>query len=56
METHNQLVTYTMAIRVDSPQRLANIQTGIRFLVENLDARIFILKADSEPKFWVDKI
>ncbi len=54
MNTFNQLVTYLIPIRIDSPERLANLNTVIRFLVEQQDATIFILEADVKSQLNLD--
>lgn len=49
---HNSLdtLTFLLPVRIDSPERLANLMATVRFHSERTDAEFIVLEADDTPK------
>ena len=50
MNTSLDTLTFLLPVRIDSPERLANLMAAVRFYSESTDAKFIVLEADDTPK------
>lgn len=50
MHNTSDNLTFLLPVRIDSPERLANLTAVLRFYTASTDARIIVLEADDAPK------